>query len=227
MAGLTDGIYEALAQNRPPGEEAAIIERHRATEQFRRAWEIISPGPERQAECEHRLVYAILLIQREAHIAKERIARGDKTITAAEWKKDLKKRIKKLRAAESAVDDEYLADLLGEKRESMEEELAYLNTHAVVQKGKPRRSEIKDTAVHQARELILRFSSKQPSLYRDGAWHNLAKVLFGGDARTDLFEYLERYSGPGQAFDYTPRDGLQPITKEPPLWWLARGVGQR
>jgi hypothetical protein len=221
MAGPTDAIYDYLAQNRPPGEEAAIIERHRATEQFKRAWEIISPDPERQGECEHRLVYAIVLIQREVLFAK-----GRKKITTAEWKKDLKKRIKKLQAAESAVDDEYLADRLSEKRERMEEELAYLDTHAVVQKGKPRRSEIKVTAVHQARELLLRFSSKQLSLYRDGAWHKLAKVLFGGDDRTDLFEYLERYSPPGQWFETTP-DGLEPIAKEPPLWWLARGVGQR
>jgi hypothetical protein len=224
MAGTTDAIYEALAQNRPPGEEAAIIERYRATEQFKRAWEIISPDPERQAECEHRLVYAILLIQREAHIAKERFAKGLKTITTAEWKKDLKKRIKKLQAAEAAVEDEYLADRLSEGRERMEEELAYLDTHAVVQKGKPRRSEIKATAVHQARELLLRFSSKQPSLYRDGAWHNLAKVLFGGDARTDLFEYLEQYSGPGQSFEII-YGRVYPITKEPPLWFLV--VGQR
>jgi hypothetical protein len=108
----------------------------------------------------------------------------------------------------------------------MEEELA-ICLRGVPQKGKPRRSPVKATAVHQARELLLRFGSKQPSLYRDGAWHKLAKVIFGGHDRTDLFDYLERYSPPGPSFEYYPTTGWrEAIEDEPSLWWLARMVGR-
>jgi hypothetical protein len=69
--------------------QAEIVARYRTTDQFKSAWEIISPDAERRAECEHRIVYAILLIQREVLFAKRRVK-----ITTAEYKKDLAKRIK-------------------------------------------------------------------------------------------------------------------------------------
>jgi hypothetical protein len=107
----------------------------------------------------------------------------------------------------------------------MEEELAHLDTYAVAQKGKPRRSEIRETAVHQAHELLRGFGSKGPSLYRDGAWHNLAKVLFGNDD-ADLFDYLERYRPPEPTLELT-YDGRWVRTEDPPLHWLDAIVGER
>jgi hypothetical protein len=219
MAGTDEEFWAAVAQSRPPGEEAEIVARHRVTDQFKRAWEIIAPDLERQGECERRIVYAILLIRREVLAAKRSTRR-----TTAELKKDLKKRIKKLQAAEAAVEDERLADRLTDERERMEKELAMLN-NTVAQKGKPRRSETKEAAVHQAHELLRRFGSKQPSLYRDGAWHNLAKVLFGNED-ADLFDYLERHSPPQPWYEFGPDGSLIKI-QDPPLWLLSTIVGER
>jgi hypothetical protein len=155
------GAMWELARSRPPGEEAEIVARYRATDQFKCAWEIIAPDPERQAECEHRIVYAILQIQREVLFAKRR-----KTIRTAVWKKDLKKRIKKLQAAEAAVEDEHLADRLIDERERMEKELAMLDKYAVVEKGKPPLSVVK-----ASRQFI-----KQTSFYAGLAVSSLAFI---------------------------------------------------
>jgi hypothetical protein len=216
MAGTRrEEFWAAVAQR-----EAEIVARHRVTDQFKRAWEIIAPDPVRQGECEHRIVYAILLIQREVLATKRSTTR-----TTAEVKKDLKKRIKKLRAAEAAVRDEHLADRLTDERAGMEETLAHLDKYAVVQKGRPPRSKIREAAVHQAHELLCGFGSKRPSLYRDGAWHNLAKVLFGNED-ADLFGYLERHSPPLRWYEVGP-DGSEIEVQDPPLWLLSTIVGER
>jgi hypothetical protein len=211
-------MYDSLAQSPFRQEkEAAIVARYRTTEQFKRALGIIAPNPERQIECEYGIVYAILAVKK-AILAAKRI----KTYTPAEQKKDLEKRIKKLRAAESAVDDDSLIDRLTREREYKE----FLLAHTLVAgKGKPQRSEIKEIAVHRAREL-LKFGSKEPSLYRRGAWHELAKVLFAGDDRTDLFEYLEQYRPPGPILVLTS-DGRWLRGKDEPLLFLATSVGER
>jgi hypothetical protein len=183
-------------------EEAAIVAKYRATEQFRNAWEIISPNiPEHRSKCENEIVYAILVVR----FAKFGARRGNVN------KKHFLNRAKKLRAAEAAVYFSVsLIDDLKREREALERMASSFSAG----KGKPQRSKPKQIAVGHAREL-LRFGNKRPSLYRDGSWHELAKILFNEDG-VDLFEYLERYSPRDADFwMVAPDGGLMKLKKFP------------
>jgi hypothetical protein len=161
--------------------ETAIVAKYRASPQFKRAWKIISPRPEHSAECEREIVYAILSIL----VATK--ADADDRIPPAEEKKKLGKGAKKLRAAIPFVPSDSLAEDLKDEAKFMEE---WADSIAVG-KGKPRRQFAKSLGVAWAYDLLTRFGNKPPSRYRDGAWHELSKVLFG-EAK-DLFDYMETY----------------------------------
>lgn len=158
--------------------ETAIVAKYRATPQFKRAWKIISPRPEYSAECEREIVYAILSVL---------VTRSTTEPRPAEEKKKLGKGAKKLRAAIPFVLSPSLAEDLKREAKFMEE---WADSIAVG-KGKPRRQFAKSFGVAWAYDLLTRFGSKPPSRYRDGAWHELSKVLFG-EAK-DVFDYMETY----------------------------------
>lgn len=58
-------------------------------------------------------------------------------------------------------------------------------------KGTRKFSNARLYAVHQAYLLLAKYS-KQPMLYRNGPWHDLAKVLYGNE-QADLFDHIEDY----------------------------------
>jgi hypothetical protein len=192
--------------------EKAVVAKYGATEQFKLAWKIISPIPEHYSECEYEIVYAILVV---------RFAKMGTPGRPAEEKKDFLTRAKKLRAAEAAVYfSASLIDDLKREREALERMASSYH----VGKGKPSRSKPKQMAVGHAREL-LKFGNKQPSLYRDGSWHELAKILFNEDD-VDLFDYLERYD-PSDTAVYAPgpaSDGTFVKAEKWSLFQLARWV---
>jgi hypothetical protein len=167
-------------------EEAVIVAQHRATHRFKEAWKIISPKPQYREDCEYDIVRALLTIPVAICL--------DNSKPAAENKKNLRRNAKKLRAAIPAV--LWKKELI----EGLKREAKFVENYAdsiVVGKGKPRSSSARATAVHQAYELLKKYGS-EPTYYRHGRWHNLAKVLLGResakkDKSIDLFDYIERY----------------------------------
>ena len=92
MIGMEADLIDYLAQHCPPEKEAAIAAQFRATRQFKRAWKIIEPDPQRRAQCEHELVFALIAVGRFREIDKS----GP---TLAEQRKLLQKLAKTLRVA--------------------------------------------------------------------------------------------------------------------------------
>jgi hypothetical protein len=72
----------------------------------------------------------------------------------------------------------------------IEEVLDYINKNAA-RKGAPRYNHVKAAVIENAR-LLLKGYGKKPTRYREGAWHDLARVLFG-DESADLFDYIKDY----------------------------------
>lgn len=189
--------------------EATIVAQYRTTKQFKEAWKIVSPPLEGRAECERAIVYAMLRVK------DEKIRPKPTRIT----RRNIEKRIKKLRAAEAAVLlDDFLVHRLADHRE-------YLEKLSSIEWGKRTRgpSESRVIAVDQARKLLLKFG-KKPSRYRQGLWHQLAKILFGAGA--DLFEYLSAYQPPEPVFEIAD-DGRKIEVPEPDLITLGIRVGNR
>jgi hypothetical protein len=158
-------------------DDAAIVAKYHATTQFKRALQLINPSREQRSECEYWIVFAIRLVPE---------CKKDDSAPPAETKKELKKGIKKLRAAIPFVLELPLRWALEEYVEMLENRAGGI----VVEKGKPRRSNAKRAAVHYAHELLTMFG-KPRTYHRKGVWHELAKVLCPG--AKDLFDYIEEY----------------------------------
>ena len=174
--------------------KAAAIQKYRTTAQFKDALKIIAPDPERQRECEDDVATALWGVE----AAKTKVVR-----TPAQYKKDLKKLAKRLRAdielAAKAFPLEYQIRRGKDSRIWVEEELKRLLeeteqaikwTSQRVRKGSPRPSWARIVAIDNAYRLLRRYG-KKPTRSRDGLWHKLATVLFR-DERADLFDLLKR-----------------------------------
>jgi hypothetical protein len=172
--------------------KAAAIEKYRTTAQFKDALKIIAPAPERQRECEDDVATALWGVE----TAKTKVVR-----TPAQYKKDLQKLAKRLRAdielAAKAFPLEYQIrrgkdSWIGEelKRSLKETEHAINWTSERVGKGSPRPSRARIVAIDNAYSLLKRYG-KRPTRYREGSWHKLARALLR-DEQADLFDLLER-----------------------------------
>jgi hypothetical protein len=174
--------------------KAAIVDKYRATWQFKDALKKIAPDPERRKQCEYDLAEALRLIDSETRFNKSRL-------TPAKHKKLLQnlattlRRAVKLAARErqelgtprrtpwdSRIDD--LKRWLKETEKEADNVSKY-----EIGKGAPRRDTARTAAVLQACNLLEKYGSP-PTLYHDGPWHDLAKILLGND-RADLFDYMK------------------------------------
>jgi hypothetical protein len=185
-------------------DKAAIVAKYRATTRCKHALKIIAPDPERQRECEDGVATALWGVECAAKI---------KWRTAAQYKKDLQKLAKRLRAdielAAKAFPLEYqirrgkdsriwIAEEL--QRHLQETEQAIKWTSQRVRKGSPRPSWARIVAIDNAYRLLKRYG-KKPTRSRDGHWHKLARVLFGKE-QADLFDLLKRREAYQSKFYY-------------------------
>jgi hypothetical protein len=175
------------------GQQQQLIDaeekRLRASRHFKKAMKLIGPMPERAAECERRLLYAIGAVTRAERI--------DNLPTPAKMRDVLTKRVETLRKIEKdAVHGRTFRDRARLERERLEE-----MTRRKVPLGSRRPSGAKFNAVRFAHDLLADFAKRPPGLTRDGDWHELALILFG-DRKADVFDYM-------QAFKSRPKQPLR------------------
>jgi hypothetical protein len=180
------------AQDCPPEKEVAIVARFRVTWQFKQAWKILKPDPQREVQCEREVVFALAGVE----VAREMDKSGP---PLAEQRKLRQKLAKTLRVAvDLAVQmspgmrcvTRSRVEFLRKFGKEIEEEGDYFDKH-VVKKGAPPERAARMVAVSQA-YLLLKEYGGRPTRYREGPWHALARVLFGNE-QADLFDYIERY----------------------------------
>jgi hypothetical protein len=172
----------------------AVVAKYRATWQFKAAVKIISPAPQRRADCERDIVEALMSIEVWRDINLRR--------TPAEKRKLLQKLAKTLRVA---ID---LADQLGPwdiwdlpisfldipPIEDLKSHLKQIEaasdyiTKNLVRKGAPRYNDARAAA---KAHLLLTKYSRRPGRSREGPWHELARALFR-DRNADLFDYMNK-----------------------------------
>jgi hypothetical protein len=196
MASSNADPFEYLAT---PEKEAATAARFRVTWQFKQAWKILEPDPQRRAKCEGELVFALVGVENAREMDKKSGS------TPGEQRKLLQKLAKTLRVAidlsvqmkrgpiswrPSARSWDSRVEFLKRYRKEIEEEVDCLDKHEV-KKGAPRQSIARMVAVSQAYQLLEKYGDR-PTRYRDGPWHELARVLFGNE-QADLFDYIEQY----------------------------------
>jgi len=178
-------------------KNGAVVARHRVTGQFKRALEIISPAPQQRADCERDIVEALMAMELWDEINARR--------TPAEQRKHLQKLAKTLRAAIDLADQLGPYDLWWDEPEHLfwsrmrDLERLVKEIEAVadcigknMRKGAPKYNHLRYAAVERAYMLLTKYSKQRPTRYREGHWHQLAKVLFG-DQRADLFDYVNDY----------------------------------
>jgi hypothetical protein len=153
-------------------------ERIRTSQAFKDALKLIDPASERVTECERRLLDCIFRVNMFQHL--------DKWPTPAEMREVLEKLIENLRKLEK---DRLLS---GAFRDQARLELERIERLAKreVPPGSRRPSDVKLNSVCFANDLLAEFGKGAPGLTRDGNWHTLAVMLFGGNSETDLFEYM-------------------------------------
>lgn len=162
-------------QERIDAEERRL----RASGPFAEAMKVIDPAPERAAECELRLLYAMGGIT-----CAERI---DGLPTPAKMRKILTEKVKLLRKIED--DDIYggaFRDQARCERKRIEE-----FTKRKVPPGSRPKNYAKFNAVRFAHDLLADFGKRAPGLTREGDWDKLAVILWGKDA--DLFDYMKDF----------------------------------
>jgi len=176
-------------------EKAAIVAKYRATTRFKQALKIIASDPERRAECECDLIEAFRLVEAAARVEKSERAPAEQRKLLQQLAKTLRRAI---RLAGQARQEEYKPrrTRLDSRIDDLEcflketEAAADYASKFEVQKGAPRPSSKRAAAVWQAYILLEKYGRQKPTLYREGPWHKLARVLFG-DEEADLFDYME------------------------------------
>ena len=118
--------------------------------------------------------------------------------TPAKQRNLLRKLAKKLHAVINLADqlDDYWCDNfdISSRMRDLEKLAQAMEADAAVigkKKGARPYNEVRAVAVWKAHTLLTEYS-KPPTLYREGDWHELARVLFG-DEQADLFDYMEDY----------------------------------
>jgi hypothetical protein len=175
--------------------KAAILEKYRATGQFKDALKIIAPDPKRWEECEYEVAKALWTVEVGVKLDKPKAVR-----TSGQYKILLERLKNRLRAdielAAEAIPLEY--QILRGKDSWIAEELKRLlkETEQAVDWNKKRARKASRPlsyariAAVDAAYLLLRRYGKRPTRSREGDWINLARVLFGNE-QADLFDYLK------------------------------------
>ena len=144
---------------------------------------LIDPSPERAAECEQGVLYAVAAVA----VSQGRI---NKLPSPAEMRDILKERNKTLRILEK---DSLLSQSYRDQTRRERERLEKMANH--VPHGSRQLDSAKASAVLFAWHLLADFGRGPPGLTRKGLWHGLALALLmdNADIKTDLYEYMEYY----------------------------------
>jgi hypothetical protein len=197
------------------GQQQQLIDaeerRLRASRHFKKAMKLIGPMPERAAECERRLLYAITAVTLAA--------RFDNLLTPAMMRDVLAERVETLRKIEAdAIHGRAFRDRTRLERERIE---ALANRG--VQPGSRRQSAAKFNAVNYAHYLLADFTLRAPGLTRGGKCHELALILFG-DPRADVFDYMRAFKSlPEQPLldEMLVQDWIDDLLARPVQDWIA------
>src|SRR5262249_45687546 len=130
-------------------------------------------------------------IEREARLEKRELPPGENWRVLQRLAQTLRKAT--ILAAQATVEsyrpwDARINDLKHCLRE-VEEAADHVRKYEVM-KGAPRISAARFAAVWEARILLEKYG-RPPTLYREGPWHNLARVLLFGKPEGDLFDYMK------------------------------------
>jgi hypothetical protein len=154
-----------------------------STGRFKQALKIINPDPPRRLECEHDLARSFRRVENAARIDKTMVTPSKRKKLRRQLAQTLRTAIRRAVQAAAPAVDPRVNDLEGYLKE--------IESAAHVRKGARKFSNARLYAVHQANLLLTKYG-KQPTLYRDGPWHELARVLYGSE-QADLFDHMEDY----------------------------------
>ena len=145
---------------------------------------IIKPAPDRQIECERDLAEALGAVEDAAKIDKAMVTPSKRRKLRRDLVKTLEKAIDLAVQAAAPSEDPRVKDL-----ESYLKEIQ--RTDGLMKKGARKFSNKRLYAIAEAHFLLKKYG-KRPRRYREGAWHELARMLFGND-QADLFDQMEDY----------------------------------
>jgi hypothetical protein len=153
-----------------------------ATERFERALKIIAPAA-READCERDLARSFRRVNNAAKIDKTMVTPSKRRKLRRQLAETLRKAINlAVQAAAPAADPGV---------ENLKSYLKEIERADDGRKGVRKFSNARLYSVHEAYLLLAKYS-KQPTRYRNGPWHDLARVLHGNE-RADLFDHMEDY----------------------------------